>query len=84
MPLLIEKDNGLVFMPMLQCLDDTVCLFGHGLIQVLALLVVLVNLLSQFLGSFLIFLDKQGHRFIARLHSARCIDTRPYLEDDVA
>ena len=59
-------------------------LLRHGLIQVLALLVVCVDALSHLPGRLVVLLHQQRHGFLAVLHTSAGIDARAYLEDDIA
>ena len=82
-PLFVEEDDGLVLVAVLQCHDDAVGFLRHGLVQVLALLVVLVDLLGQLHGLLLVPFDEECYGLAACLHTSGCVDARPYLEDDV-
>ena len=68
----------------LQLRDDTVRLLRHLLVDVLALLVVLVDVLC--LGERMreVFLHEQVYALASVLHTSRRIDARTYLEHDVA
>ena len=63
---------------------NAVGLFGHALVQVLARLVVLVDLEGLCPGGGEVLLRQQVHGFLAVLDASRSVDARPYLEDDVA
>ena len=67
-----------------QACNNLVCLLRHLLIDVLALLVVFVDVLRHVESRGEVFLNEQVNRLLAILHAARCIDARSYFEHDVA
>ena len=67
-----------------QTRDDLVGIFGHVLVDVLALLVVLIDMLGLAQCLVNVFLHEQVHAFLTVLHTSGGIDARSNLEDDVA
>ena len=63
---------------------NLVGLLGHLLVDVLALLVVFVDVMRLAECRLEVFLHQQVHTHLAVLHASRGIDAWTYLEDDVA
>lgn len=64
--------------------DNAVGFLGHGFVEVLALLVVLVDAQSHRAGHVGVLFDKQGYGFLAVLHAPGGVDAGTDFEDDVA
>ena len=65
-------------------LDDGVSLLGDVTVQLLAALIVLVNLLDNLIGSRIVTGNEQFNRLLTTLHASRRVDEWTNLEDDVA
>ena len=63
---------------------NLVGLFGHLLVDVLALLVVFVYVMCLAERSLEVFIHQKVNAHLAVLHASRCVDARTYLEDDIA
>ena len=83
-PRLVVEHDGAAVGEVRQLLHDVVGLLGHGLVQVLARLVILVDLPGFLQCGREVLLRQQVHRLLAVLYASRGVDARPYLEDDVA
>ena len=84
LPVLVVQDDARVALLALYALDDEVRLFGHLLVDVLALFVVFVDVLSLFQSRYEVFLNQQVHAFASVLHAPGCVYARSNLENDVA
>ena len=65
-------------------LHDLVGLFRHLLVYILTLLIVFINMISLCECFLEIALYQQVNSLSTILHTARGIDTRTYLEDNIA
>ena len=79
----VEHDARAVLLA-LQPGHDLVGLFGHLFVDVLALLVVFVDVLRHVESCREVFFNQQVNRFLAVLHASRSVDAWANLEDDVA
>ena len=68
----------------LQALYNLVGLFGHLLVDIAALVVILVDAYSLCQGFLQVLLHQQRHGLRTVLHASRSVDARPDLEHDVA
>ena len=84
MPRLVVYHDGSVLLFMVKRSHDLVGLFGHRLVQILTLLVVLINAIGLIACSSEVSLHKQRDGFLSILHATRCIDAGTNLEDNIA
>lgn len=84
LPVLVVEDDAGVVLLALYPRHNLVGFLGHLLVDVFPLLVVFVDVAGLVHGAVEVLLHEQVHALLAILHTARGIDSRPYLEDDVA
>ena len=84
MPRFIVDDNGTPVCQPFQTIYNLIGLFGHGLVQVLAGLIVLVDLVGFLQCCRKVLFYKQFYRFFSVLDASGRVDARAYLEYDIA
>ena len=83
-PVFVVQDDGTAVGKPFQSGNNLVGLFGHGFVEVFAGFVVLVDLSCLFQSKREVFLRQQVYCFLAVLDASRSVDSRTYLENDVA
>ena len=79
-----KDDNGASFRQIVQFFHNFIGFFGHGLVQILAGFIVLVDQIGFFQCGGEILFDQQFYGFLSVLYTAGRIDTGTNLENDVA
>ena len=83
MPVFIVQYNGTAVDKSVQIGHNLIGLFGHGFVQVLAGLVVLIDLSGFLQSKGEIFFSKQVNGFFSVLNTSGGIDTGTYFEYNV-
>ena len=78
--LVIEDDALRVVLCLVDAFYDVVCLLGHLLVDVLALLVVCIYFIGIIQGDRIVSLHQEVDGASSILHSTGSVDARPYLE----
>ena len=84
MPVFVVQDDGTAVGKPFQSGNNLVGLFGHGFVEIFAGFVILVDLSCLFQSKREVFLRQQVYCFLAVLDASRSVDSRTYLEYDVA
>ena len=84
MPILVVQHDGAAVCESFQTGYDLIGLFGHGLVEVFAGFVILIDLSGLFQSNREVLFRQQIYRFLAVLDTSGGVDTRTYLEYYIA